>query len=89
MPSSFVRYAGGRVVRGVVGPPGLQERGDEKVRTGRGRDDFRARDEAELEPDDDEMTDAFLLRSAREGLLADSSGGVGASTLIIQKTRTG
>lgn len=66
-------YAGGRDAFGVGGPPGLLERGEEKVRMGRGRMG-RTRDAVELEDDDEEMTDAFRLRSASEGLWVGSSG---------------
>lgn len=66
-------YAGGRDAFGVGGPPGLLERGEEKVRMGRGRMG-RTRDAVELEDDDEEMTEAFRLRSASEGLWVGSSG---------------
>ncbi len=66
-------YAGGRDAFGVGGPPGLLERGEEKVRMARGRIG-RTREVVELEDDDDEMTDAFRLRSASEGLWVGSSG---------------
>lgn len=60
------RYIGGR--RGVVGEWGLLDLGEEKVRTGRGLGGvFRPREEAELEPESEEMTEAFLDRSARVG----------------------
>lgn len=67
-----MRYAGGRDERGVVGPPGLRERGEEKVRSGRGRlgpgvlSKFGWELSSEL--DEVEMTEAFLLRSASVGL---------------------
>lgn len=66
-------YAGGRDAFGVGGPPGLLERGEEKVRMGRGRMG-RTSEVVELEDDDEEMTDAFRLRSASEGLWVGSSG---------------
>jgi len=76
-------YAGGRDALGVGGPPGLLERGEENVRMGRGRTG-RTRDEVELEDDSEEMTDAFRLRSAREGLWVGSSGeGAGDSREIM------
>lgn len=60
-------YAGGRDAFGVGGPPGLLDLGEENVRTGRGRIG-RTRDVVELEDDDEEMTEAFRLMSASEGL---------------------
>jgi len=66
-------YAGGRDAFGVGGPPGLLERGEEKARMGRGRMG-RTREVVELEDDDEEMTEAFRLRSANEGLWVGSSG---------------
>jgi hypothetical protein len=66
-------YAGGRDAFGVGGPPGLLDRGEENARTGRGRTG-RTRDVVELEDDDEEMTEAFRLRSASEGLWVGSSG---------------
>ena len=42
--------------------------GEEKVRIGRGRTDVcTVKSEVELELEDDEMTEAFLLRSERDG----------------------
>lgn len=87
-PSSLVRYAGGRDARGVVGPPGLLERGEEKVRMGRGRGVFRRREEAEPELEE-EMTEAFLERSARDGSWGGSGDGVDVSTVIIQPSSSG
>jgi len=76
-------YAGGRDALGVGGPPGLLERGEENVRMGRGRTG-RTRDAVELEDDSEEMTDAFRLRSASEGLRVGSSGeGAGGSREIM------
>lgn len=77
-------YAGGRDALGVGGPPGLLERGEENVRMGRGRTG-RTRDVVELEEDsEEEMTDAFRLRSASEGLWVGNSGeGAGDSREII------
>ena len=54
------------------GEPGLRERigrcGEEKVRIGRGRVGVCiVRSEVELELEEEEMTEAFLLRSARLG----------------------
>jgi hypothetical protein len=60
-------YAGGRDAFGVGGPPGLLDRGEENARTGRGRMG-RTRDVVELDDDDEEMTEAFRLMSASEGL---------------------
>lgn len=52
----------------MVGECGLLDRGEEKVRTGRGRGGvFSPREEAELEPESEEMTEVFLERSARVG----------------------
>ncbi len=73
MPSSRVMYAGGRDAFGVGGPPGLLERGEENVRMGRGRMG-RTREVVELEDEEEEMTDALRLRSAREGLWVGNSG---------------
>ena len=72
IPSSRARYAGGLEPRGVVGDCGLRERrlvrGDENVRNGRGRAGVcTVKSEVELELDDEEMTEAFLLRSASVG----------------------
>ena len=79
-------YAGGRDAFGVGGPPGLLERGEENVRMGRGRIG-RTREVVELE-DDEEMTDAFRLRSASEGLWVGSSGEeAGDSRVIISGRR--
>lgn len=58
---------------------GLRERGEEKVRAGRGRGDFDNSDGMSVSEDDD-MTDAFLLRSTRVG------GKVGAVTCTIQES---
>lgn len=66
-------YAGGRDAFGVGGPPGLLERGEENVRTGRGRMG-RTREVVEPEDEDEEMTEAFRLRSASEGLRVGNSG---------------
>jgi hypothetical protein len=78
-------YAGGRDAFGVGGPPGLLERGEEKVRMGRGRMG-RTREVVELEDDDEEMTDAFRLKSASEGLWVGSSGEeAGDSSLIMSR----
>lgn len=57
---------------------GLWERGEEKVRAGRGREDFCDSDGMSVSEDDD-MTDAFLLRSTRVG------GKVGGVTCTIQE----
>lgn len=83
MPSSRVIYAGGLDALGVDGPPGLLERGEENVRIGRGRTG-RTKEVVELEDEDEDRTDAFRLRSAKDGLCVGSSGeGVGGSTVII------
>ena len=85
IPSSFVRYAGGREPRGVVGLCGLLDRtfvrGAEKLRRGLGREGvWRARSgEEELEEDED-MTDAFLLSSARVGVAGCVVSGDGVVT---------
>lgn len=79
-------YAGGRDALGVGGPPGLLERGEENVRMGRGR--MGTRDTVELEDDSEEMTDAFRLRSASEGLWVGNSGeGAGDSREIMSVRR--
>ena len=76
-------YAGGRDAFGVGGPPGLLERGEEKVRMGRGRTG-RTRSGEELEEEEEDMTEAFRLRSASEGIWVGSSGeGVGDSREIM------
>lgn len=94
IPSSLVRYAGALEPRGVRGDPGLLERigrwGDENVRIGRGRTGvWMVRSEVELELEDEEMTEAFLLRSARLGCCSRLCGsswllasGEGAETRI-------
>ena len=69
------RYWGGRRARGVVGW-GLRERGDEKVRMGRGRTGM-TREEEEDELELVEMTDAFLERSASVGVVAADGSGEG------------
>lgn len=72
MPSSLARYTGGFDPRGVCGDC-VRERigrcGEEKVRMGRGRAGVcTVKSEAELELDEEDMTDAFLLRSASVGV---------------------
>ena len=73
MPSSLARYAGGRDPRGVCGDCGLLDRtvlrcGEVNVRIGRGLTGVRAvKSVVELELEDDEITEAFLLRSASVG----------------------
>lgn len=62
-----------------MGDWGLLERtaarGDEKVRRGRGREGvWRVRSEVELELEELDMTEAFLLRSAKVGVATDESG---------------
>jgi hypothetical protein len=79
-------YAGGRDAFGVGGPPGLLERGEENVRMGRGRMG-RTREVVELEDDEEEMTDAFRLRSASEGLWVGSSGEEAADSRVIMSGR--
>ena len=86
MPSSRVMYAGGRDAFGVGGPPGLLERGEENVLMGRGRMG-RTREVVELEEEEDEMTDAFRLRSASEGLWVGSSGEEAADSRVIMSGR--
>ena len=75
-PSSLERYWGGRVARGVAGGWGLLERGEENVRTGRGRTGM-TREEEEDELELVEMTEAFLERSARVGVVAVDCSGEG------------
>jgi len=88
-PSSRARYAGGRDVRGVLGDWGLRERtavrGDENVRRGRGRTGvWRVRSEVELEELLEDMTEAFLLRSARVGVVwSEDVSGDGDETWIL------
>ena len=76
IPSSLERYWGGRVARGVAGPRGLLERGEEKVRMGRGLTGM-TRDEEEDELELVDITDAFLERSARVGVVAADCSGEG------------
>lgn len=64
-PSSLVRYAGGGRTDWEFGECGLRERGDEKVRVGRGRGVLSAVVVLVSESEEEEMTEAFLLRSAR------------------------
>ena len=67
---------------GVGGPAGLLERGEEKALVGRGRIG-RTREVVELDEEED-RTDAFRLRSAKDGLCVGSSvEGVGGSTVIM------
>lgn len=66
---SPVRYAGGlELFRGLAA--GEAFRGEENVRTGLGRTGgvFNAREEVELELDEEDITDAFRLISARVGV---------------------
>jgi hypothetical protein len=80
-------YAGGRDAFGVGGPPGLRERGEEKVRTGRGR--MGTRSVVELDEEEEDITEAFLLRSARDGLWVGNSGErVEESTVIMSLLET-
>jgi hypothetical protein len=79
-------YAGGRDAFGVGGPPGLLERGEENVLMGRGRMG-RTREVVELEDEEDEMTDAFRLRSASEGLRVGSSGEEAEDSRVIMSGR--
>ena len=72
-PSSLCKYGGGFVVRGVGGASLLADLGDEKVRSGRGRGVLTMMDPVELDEEEEDITDAFLLRSARVGGLADCS----------------
>jgi hypothetical protein len=75
-------YAGGRDAFGVGGPPGLLERGEENVRIGRGRTGTMS--VVELDEEDEDMTEALRLRSAREGLWTGSSvEGGGCSRVIM------
>jgi hypothetical protein len=69
-PNCFDRYDGGLEVRGLrLGTLGLCVLGDEKGRVGRGIDCGR-----ESELDEVDMTDAFLLRSAKVGGNVGSRG---------------
>ena len=70
------RYWGGREARGVPGVWGLRERGEEKVRIGRGRTGM-TKDEEEEELELVEMTEAFLERSASVGVVAADCSGEG------------
>ena len=70
------RYWGGREARGVAGALGLRERGEENVRTGRGRTGI-TKDEEEEELELVEITDAFLERSASVGVFAADGSGEG------------
>lgn len=84
-PSSLARYGGGLEPRGVVGDCGLLERtfvrGDENVRRGRGRAGVcRVRSEVELELEDEDITEAFLLRSASVGVVWLDESGEGDET---------
>lgn len=73
-PSSFARYAGARGERGVTDASLLRERGDEKVRIGRGRGgEFKT--EVELELEEEDITEALRLRSASEGDAVGSGDG--------------
>ena len=73
MPSSRARYAGARDPLGVCGDCGLRERidfrcGDVNVRIGRGRTGvWMVRSDVELELELEDMTEAFLLKSASVG----------------------
>lgn len=67
-PSSLVRYAGGDRTDGAVGGCGLQERGEENVRVGRGRGVLRTVLVLVSESEDKDMADVFLLRSASVGV---------------------
>ena len=53
--------------RGVAGASRLHDRGDENARTGRERGVWRTTEPVELELEEEEMTEAFLLRSERDG----------------------
>lgn len=75
-PSSLERYWGGREARGVAGGRGLRERGEEKVRMGRGRTGM-TKDEEEEEVELVEMTEALLERSASVGVVAADCSGEG------------
>ena len=60
----------------MAGALGLRERGEEKARTGRGRTGM-TKDEEEEELELVEITDAFLERSARVGVVAADGSGEG------------
>lgn len=66
-PNSLVRYAGGGRTVCEVDERGLRERGDEKVRVGRGRGVLRTVVVLASESEEEDMTDVFLLRSASVG----------------------
>lgn len=53
--------------RGVLGASRLGDRGDENVRTGRGLGVVTTKELVELELLEEEMTEAFLLKSASDG----------------------
>lgn len=57
----------------MIGLEGLAERGDEKVRKGRGRTgvarSLRSPSTTESELEDEEITEAFLLNAAREEIV--------------------
>lgn len=76
IPSSLERYCGGRVALGVAGAWGLRERGEEKVRIGRGRTGM-TKEEEEDELELVEITEAFLERSASVGVAAVDWSGEG------------
>ena len=80
----------------MEGDSRLLERGEEKVRIGRGRGVLSKRSLAEPELEDEEITEAFLLRSKREGdgageaVAGDGEGdGEGGSTVSIQTAGDG
>ena len=60
----------------MAGGSGLRERGEEKVRIGRGRTGM-TRDEEEDELELVEITEAFLERSASVGVVAADRSGEG------------
>lgn len=83
---------GGLEATGVLGPSLLRDRGDEKVRSGLGRGVFSKRSLAELELEDEDITEAFLLRSAKDtegagpAVAGDGEGeGEGDSTVSIEE----
>lgn len=85
IPSSRVKYAGGREPRGVVGDCGLRDlrfvRGAEKFLRGRGLTGvWRGISTVEEEEEEEEMTEAFLLSSARVGVAGWVVSGDGDET---------
>jgi hypothetical protein len=68
---------------GKVGDCGLRERGEENVRVGRGRGVLKIVVALVSESEEDDITDAFLLKSARVGGKVGAGGCPVVSTLSI------